>query len=136
MLPHGACGIAESARIVDYLAGESAGQCGPCVLGLPVLADGMRALARGRGGRRALRHIRRTAVALPGSGACSHPDGVVRLVVSTLEVFQDDVARHRKGTRAVPRTQSSLPVLHRGRLFVKVVVHVDPTRCHGHGISR
>jgi NADH:ubiquinone oxidoreductase subunit F (NADH-binding) len=98
VLPHGACGIAESALIVDYLAGESAGQCGPCVLGLPVLADGMRALAQGRRGRRALRHIRRTAVALPGSGACGHPDGVVRLVASTLEVFQDDVARHRKGS--------------------------------------
>jgi len=108
VLPHGACGIAESALIVDYLAGESAGQCGPCVLGLPVLADGMRALARGRGGRRALRHIRRTAVALPGSGACSHPDGVVRLVASTLEVFHDDVARHRK--RSACRTAHHRPL--------------------------
>jgi NADH:ubiquinone oxidoreductase subunit F (NADH-binding) len=98
VLPHGACGIAETARIVDYLAAESAGQCGPCVHGLPVLARGLRALARGRGGRSALRHIHRTAAALPGSGACSHPDGVVRLVVSALEVFHDDVSRHRKGT--------------------------------------
>ena len=98
VLPHGACGIAETAHIVGYLAGETAGQCGPCVHGLPVLADGMRALARGMGGRRALRRMRRTAIVLPGSGACSHPDGVVRLVVSTLEVFQDHVARHRTGT--------------------------------------
>lgn len=95
VLPHGACGIAETARIVEYLAGESAGQCGPCVHGLPVLAEGMHALARGKGGQRALRRIRRTAEALPGSGACSHPDGVVRLVVSALDVFADDVARHR-----------------------------------------
>ena len=99
VLPHGACGIAETARIVDYLAAESAGQCGPCVHGLPVLAPPASApLARGRGGRSALRHIHRAAAALPGSGACSHPDGVVRLVVSALEVFQADVSRHRKGT--------------------------------------
>ena len=108
VLPHSACGIAETAHIVDYLADESAGQCGPCVHGLPVLASGMRALARGRGARGALRRIRRTAVALPGSGACSHPDGVVRLVTSTLEVFQDDVARHRVGTAC--RTQHHRPL--------------------------
>ena len=116
VLPHGACGIAEAARIVGCLAGESAGQCGPCVHGLPVLADGMRALARGRGGRRALRQMRRTALALPGSGACSHPDGVVRLVISTLEVFQDDVARHRKGGAC--RTAHHRPLFPVGALEV------------------
>ncbi len=98
VLPHGACGVAETARLVGYLAGESAGQCGPCVHGLPVLAEGTRALARGKGGRRALRRIRRTVEALPGSGACSHPDGVVRLVASALDAFADDVARHRAGS--------------------------------------
>ena len=84
--------------IVRYLAGESAGQCGPCVHGLPVLADGMEALAWGDGVRRALRRLRRTAEALPGSGACRHPDGVVRLVASTLKVFAVDLIRHRAGT--------------------------------------
>ena len=98
VLPHGACGLVETARIVRYLAGESAGQCGPCVHGLPVLADGMEALARGDGVRRALRRLRRTAEALPGSGACRHPDGVVRLVASTLKVFAVDLIRHRAGT--------------------------------------
>jgi NADH:ubiquinone oxidoreductase subunit F (NADH-binding) len=96
VLPHDRCGIAETARLVTYLAGESAGQCGPCVHGLPVLAEGMTAVARGSGARRALRHVRRTAEALPGSGACAHPDGVVRLVHSTLEVFGDDLIRHRR----------------------------------------
>jgi NADH:ubiquinone oxidoreductase subunit F (NADH-binding) len=33
-----ACPIAETARVVRYLAEESAGQCGPCLLGLPALA--------------------------------------------------------------------------------------------------
>ena len=47
VLPHGACGISETARIVSDRAAESAGQCGPCVHGLPVLAEGMHALASG-----------------------------------------------------------------------------------------
>ena len=98
VLPHGACALVETARIVRYLAGESAGQCGPCVHGLPVLAEGMEAVARGRGVTRALRRMQRTAETLPGSGACSHPDGVVRLVASTLSAFEDDVIRHRSGT--------------------------------------
>ena len=37
----------ESARLVHYLAGQSAGQCGPCVYGLPAIADDMTRLARG-----------------------------------------------------------------------------------------
>jgi NADH:ubiquinone oxidoreductase subunit F (NADH-binding) len=34
VLPEGACGMVETARVLRYLAGESAGQCGPCVFGL------------------------------------------------------------------------------------------------------
>src|SRR5205085_4852561 len=47
-----ACGVTESARILGYLAAESAGQCGPCVHGLHAIADGYDALAHGRAGPR------------------------------------------------------------------------------------
>ena len=98
VLPHGSCGLRESARLVGYLAGESAGQCGGCVAGLPRLADAMEQLAAGSLRRRALRGVGTLADEIFGSGACGHPDGVVRLVRSTLSVFEDDVIRHLAGS--------------------------------------
>ena len=98
VLPHDACALSETARIVRYLAGESAGQCGTCVAGLPRLADSMEALAGGSFSRRGVRKMSALADTILGSGACGHPDGVVRLIHSTVEVFGDDVARHLAGS--------------------------------------
>ena len=97
VLPHGACGLRESARIVRYLAGESAGQCGTCVAGLPRLASSMESLAAGTFRRRGLKRMDALGDEVMGSGACGHPDGVVRLIRSTLDVFGDDVVRHLAG---------------------------------------
>ena len=33
-LGESSCGLHESARVIDYLAQQSSGQCGPCVYGL------------------------------------------------------------------------------------------------------
>lgn len=98
VLPHGACALVETARVVAYLAGESAGQCGTCVAGLPRLASGMTALAAGTFRRRGMKRLVHLGDELLGSGACGHPDGVVRLVRSTLDVFGDDVVRHLAGS--------------------------------------
>ena len=35
VFPQRACGLVETARALRYLAAESAGQCGPCMFGLP-----------------------------------------------------------------------------------------------------
>ena len=42
------CGISETARLARYMAGESSGQCGPCVFGLPAIADDLEQLSVGR----------------------------------------------------------------------------------------
>ncbi len=48
-LGESSCGLHESARVISYLAAQSAGQCGPCVFGLRAIADAATGLAaRGR----------------------------------------------------------------------------------------
>jgi NADH:ubiquinone oxidoreductase subunit F (NADH-binding) len=98
VLAASACGIAESARIASYLAGQSAGQCGLCALGLPSIADDMGRLAHGPVDEDLMRRLRRRLGQVDGRGACRHPDGSVRLVRSALSVFASDVRAHRAGT--------------------------------------
>jgi len=94
-LPDTSCGLAETARVVRYLAGETAGQCGPCVFGLPTLADAVADLAY-QGDLRAARHIERLTGLVAGRGACKHPDGVTQLVLSALMAFATDVGWHQE----------------------------------------
>jgi len=96
-LPVGGCGIAETARIARYMAGESAGQCGPCVFGLPAIAGDLEQLAAGRADASSIDRIRHRSDMVAGRGACRHPDGVVRLVRSALAVFGDDARAHAEG---------------------------------------
>ena len=95
VLPAGACGLAETARVVRYLAGESAGQCGPCRFGLPAIAGQVERLADGHGAEPGL--LRRWLGQVDGRGGCAHPDGAVRLVRSALRTFGADLERHAEG---------------------------------------
>ena len=94
VLPVSSCGLAETARVVRYLADENAGQCGPCMFGLPALADAMADLAYHGGRRRALERVASLAGLVAGRGACRHPDGAVQLVRSALRAFGADARRH------------------------------------------
>jgi NADH:ubiquinone oxidoreductase subunit F (NADH-binding) len=96
-LPVGACGIAETARIVRYMAGQSAGQCGPCVFGLPAIAGDLEQLGAGRVDASSIDRILHRSDTVDGRGGCRHPDGVVRLVRSALAVFGDDARAHAEG---------------------------------------
>jgi len=93
-LPVTACGLAETARVLRYLAEETAGQCGPCVFGLPTLADAMADLAYHGGRGRALDQVSRLLPVIEGRGACRHPDGATQLVRSALRTFAADARRH------------------------------------------
>jgi NADH:ubiquinone oxidoreductase subunit F (NADH-binding) len=92
-----ACGIAETARIAHYMAGQSVGQCGPCVFGLPAIADDLAHLARGQVDADMSARLGRRLIEVNGRGGCRHPDGVVAMVRSALGVFRADVMSHAQG---------------------------------------
>jgi NADH:ubiquinone oxidoreductase subunit F (NADH-binding) len=96
-LPVFSCGLAETAKIASYLAGQVAGQCGPCVNGLPRMAATLSDLAARRARPGLPAEVSRLARLVTGRGACRHPDGTARLVLSAMRAFEADVAAHLEG---------------------------------------
>ena len=94
-LARGVCPVVRTAGIVRFLAGESAGRCGPCRFGLPAMAGQLDRLVEGRASEQRLMEL---AGLVTGRGACAHPDGTARLVRSLLERFPDEVAHHAAGS--------------------------------------
>lgn len=109
-LPRGRCGVAESARVLRYLAAESAGQCGPCLNGLPRIANAWGAVAAGKAEPGVLDNLHRWAGLVIGRGACKHPDGSVRFLRSALTTFADEVDLHLAGECSATDHTPWLPV--------------------------
>jgi NADH:ubiquinone oxidoreductase subunit F (NADH-binding)/ferredoxin len=132
-LGDGTCPLGEVTRVVHYLAGQSAGQCGPCRMGLPDLGRAIASLADGSGGRGSVDAIRAAAGAVRGRGACSHPDGTAGFALSALETFTADVEAHvRHDGCGLPTTNVlPLPVEEAG---TGARLAVDWARCDGHGL--
>jgi NADH:ubiquinone oxidoreductase subunit F (NADH-binding) len=112
-LPQDACGLAETARVVRYLADESAGQCGPCLFGLDAIAGEFLRVAEGRTAD--LAPLRRWLGQVDGRGACGHPDGTVRLVRSAITAFGPELEQHARGWCRGTAAAAVLPVPPRRR---------------------
>ncbi len=97
LLPRTACGLAETARLLGYLAASSAKQCGPCLFGLAAVAELAGYLAEGSADASDVTRLRRHAAEITGRGGCHHPDGAIAMLGSALIVFADDVAAHAAG---------------------------------------
>jgi NADH:ubiquinone oxidoreductase subunit F (NADH-binding) len=91
------CPLELSARVVEYLAQQSARQCGPCLNGLPALADAFHRFAGRRWDPALTARVEQLGTLLAGRGACHHPDGTLRFVRSVLDVFADELAAHQGG---------------------------------------
>jgi NADH:ubiquinone oxidoreductase subunit F (NADH-binding) len=94
VLPATACGVTETDRVLTYLAGQTAGQCGPCHVGLPAMAETFHKVAMGMARPPALDLLARWATDVLGRGACRHPDGAVLFLASALHVFAADLRHH------------------------------------------
>jgi NADH:ubiquinone oxidoreductase subunit F (NADH-binding)/ferredoxin len=133
-LGDGTCPLGEVARVASYLAGQSSGQCGPCKLGLPAIARAMKSIADGAGGVEAVEAVRRAAASANGRGACSHPDGTVRFVLSALEVFTEDLAAHVFHGSCGRPVRGVLPLPEGPETENETRVVIDWSRCDGHGL--
>jgi NADH:ubiquinone oxidoreductase subunit F (NADH-binding)/ferredoxin len=132
-LGDGTCPLGEATRVVRYLAGESAGQCGPCRLGLPDLARAFASLADGSGGSNAMDVLRSAAGTVKGRGACSHPDGTARFALSAVDTFTEDIAAHLRHDGCGQKVKGVLPLPSEGGDTGQRLA-VDWARCDGHGL--
>jgi NADH:ubiquinone oxidoreductase subunit F (NADH-binding) len=118
VLPGSLCGLRETTRVTRYLAAESAGQCGPCLNGLPRIANALQelslpelslpelSLAEQAGGTG---DILRWLDLVTGRGACHHPDGTARFVRSALDVFAAEIRLHARGRCSATSRHPFLP---------------------------
>lgn len=91
------CPLRVSADIVSYLARSTSGQCGPCINGMPRMAETMRRLAQPGADARLVGEVTRLRDLVTGRGACAHPDGSARFAMSTLSTFAEHVDDHLRG---------------------------------------
>lgn len=88
------CGVRVTAEIAAFLGDQSAQQCGPCVFGLRAIAQSLRRIADCTPQPHDLARLRTWATEVRGRGACRHPDGAAGFVLSALDVFESEFARH------------------------------------------
>ncbi|MFE3182930.1 NADH-ubiquinone oxidoreductase-F iron-sulfur binding region domain-containing protein [Streptomyces violascens] len=129
-LPDDTCPLGESARVAAWLAAESTGQCGPCKRGLPEAAEALAMLAAGAAEPAVLEDIRRALGAAQAGGACAHPDGTARFLLTALHVFSEDVDAHLSGPGCGRPVRGVLPL----PLAKGARLEVDWSRCTGHGL--
>jgi len=101
-LDEGGCPLVRTEALVDYLAGQSARRCGPCMNGLPAMAEAVRDLVHRAG---PVARVEELCGLVVRRGACAHPDGTARLVTSMLRRFPEEVDAHALGDCSAGRSE-------------------------------
>lgn len=104
------CGIRELASVSRWMAGESAGQCGPCRFGLPSVADDLEVLITAQADQETLSELNHRLPLIQGRGGCKHPDGTARFISTGLHAFHEELAHHLHGRCTARSTKRALPI--------------------------
>lgn len=93
-LPHDPCPVNVLHAVADYLVGQGARQCGPCILGLDAARDD-------------LRTSQPVTDRVRGRGLCAHPTATIAAIRSGQSLLAAELDVHRRGhcsvRTAVPR---------------------------------
>ncbi len=109
VMPDEHCPLQEVSAVLHWLAANTAGQCGPCVNGLPALAAAFDLDAAGDRSGRAAADLDRWAPMVSGRGACKLPDGAVRFLDSARRTFAAHIEQHRRHGPCPPNREAILP---------------------------
>lgn len=93
-IPRTVCGWCETTRVLQWMAGESTGQCGSCFNGLSAIARTATEISTGAACTDARAWLTRWASQVDGRGGCRMPDGAVRLLRSALRVHDITIDEH------------------------------------------
>ena len=110
VLPVGSCPIVETGRVLTWMAGQSARQCGPCFRGLADIAQRWNDFATKTISSDDYHTMLIRIGLIPGRGGCAHPDGTIRLARSALTLFSDEVEKHLEGKCEYEHSLDFLPV--------------------------
>ncbi len=109
VMPDDHCPLQEVSAVLHWLADNTAGQCGPCVNGLPALAGAFDRDAAGDRSGRASADLDRWAPMVAGRGACKLPDGAVQFLDSARRTFAAHIDAHRRYGPCPPNRTAVLP---------------------------
>jgi NADH:ubiquinone oxidoreductase subunit F (NADH-binding) len=105
----GHCPLQEVEHVLRWLAANFAGQCGPCVNGLPALATAFESIVAGDRDGRGNKRLDRLSPLVAGRGGCKMPDGAVRFLQSVRRVFDAHIRDHRRYGSCQPNRGQVLP---------------------------
>jgi NADH:ubiquinone oxidoreductase subunit F (NADH-binding) len=111
------CPLATIREWLIYARGESAGQCGPCMFGVPAVIGDMIAMIDGRQpDRLGMMRFEMRVDQLRDRGACRFPDGIGAFVTSVLRTFPKLIEAHAGAVCPSCIDARSRRRLNRGRL--------------------
>ena len=96
LLSESACPVAETTRLMRWLASQSARQCGPCIHGLNAITASLQEIVDASAQPNMHQRLTRLAALVRGRGACAHPDGAAKMLLTAIDAFGPEFQDHAR----------------------------------------